>query len=199
MTPEELFETGLKEGWAEKTLYKLYKNPKSLAKRKGLDTEDLLQYALTGLWIAATTYDESKNTSFKTHAINNIRWHLTERVKRECNPFKLNANTKYDWDKMHKIVYMDKPMELSGSEVTLHDLVSSDTDVEGTAISDVVESEILSKASPEQLEILRLYIEEDKSYKEIGELYDRTGANMSAKVRRLRDKLKHYKEEIKHG
>jgi DNA-directed RNA polymerase specialized sigma subunit len=49
-TPEELFEDN--QNLVKNTIYKLLKNPVSIAKNKNLDFEDLMQIGTIGLWMA---------------------------------------------------------------------------------------------------------------------------------------------------
>jgi RNA polymerase sigma factor (sigma-70 family) len=185
------------EHLAEETVYKVFPKPKLTAHRKGLDLEDLIQYAKTGLWIACTSYDDTKGTKFVTHAINHMRWHLMDRVKRECNPMKLSAREKYVFSEMYKIDSLDKDIATYEGPTTLHDLLASDTDVEGSAVDGVVLADMLGVAVTEQeRRILELRLQ-DVQYSEIGKMYGCTRGNIQAKVKKLRERILAYREREK--
>lgn len=194
---EMLFKKHMK--LARITLYKVFPKPRSTARRKGLDIEDMYQYAYTGLWKACISYDPEKGTSFRTHAINHIRWHLIEKAKREGNPFKFDANKDIDFDDLPRVNSMDKCVNLGSVEANcLHDLVGSSIVVEGDAVDDLFMQELFSFAKTEdEIQIIKLRMEKDLTYKEIGEQYygGQTGENMRARIRKLKDKMqKHIKE-----
>lgn len=192
---DKLFEENMP--LARRTLYKIFPNPKLVARKKGLDLKDLEQYAYTGLWKACLSYDSSKGTSFRTHAINNIRWHLIEKAKREGNPLKLEANKEYKKEEIPKVCSLDKKVKCFEGITTLHELIPSKMNVEKTALSNLVVSEFLDLAeSSGEAAIVKLKME-DLTYDEIGErMGGYTGQEMRLKIRKLKQKMKEYKQEL---
>jgi RNA polymerase sigma factor (sigma-70 family) len=192
MNPEELF---LKHKHiARETLFRMYPDPKGIARKYNIEFADLLQYSLEGLWKAALKYDSSK-CKFTTYAINYIKWNLVEKLNRECSLFKINPNN-HDWDNMYEIISMDTEMtDIDGRKFTQHDILPSDVDVEIDAISDLSKDYILHNLNDKQKEILKLQ-EQGMSYKQIGDMWNCTGANVKAKIYNARKQLKNYSEVI---
>lgn len=194
MNPMDLY---LKyEHISKETLYKVYKNPRLTAKQYRIDYEDLLQYAKTGLWIAATTYNPEKS-KFITHAINHIKWHVNTKLIRECNVFKVNPNSSEWKDNMYKVVSMDAQLDTISDEEykEYHDIVASDSDVVNDVESNIASEHILNALDDKQIEILKLR-DKGMSYREIGELWNMTGANVKAKIYKARKQLENIYGEV---
>lgn len=195
MSEEEL-ETLFKQHMklARLTVHKVFPKPKYTAKRKGLELEDMYQYAYTGLWKACISYNPDKGTSFRTHAINHIRWHLIEKAKREGNPMKYDANKDIKFEDMPRISSMEKQITSMEGLVTLHDVTPSSVVVEGSAIDELFIQELLNSATEEELKIIWLRVEKELTYKEIGEKYynGQTGENTRAKLRNLKSQMKRH-------
>lgn len=180
------------------TLYRVFPKPNRTARRKGLDLEDLMQYGYTGLWKACITYDPTKGAAFQTHAINHIRWHLIDRVKRECNPMKLQINVKYVFSDMYKIVSFDRVMEdLFEGEVTLHDIQADErVDVFGETIDSLTAQELMNvMESEDDLIILKMRAKKIP-FPEIGKLFGCTGQNIQHKFKKIKARLNEYRQTL---
>lgn len=191
---ETLFKKHMK--LARVTVYKVFPKPKYTARRKGLDLEDIYQYAYTGLWKACISYDPAKGTSFRTHAINHIRWHLIEKAKREGNPLKYDANKEIKFEDMPRINSLDKTVShiknggRHGTDVTLHDIYPSHVNLEWEALDNLTVSNLLGLAvTSDEVEVIKLRMKE-LTYDEIGQRYGCTGENVRAKIRKLKSRMK---------
>ena len=191
MTPEELYESH--EYLIKKTLYKTYKFPRELCRKNQIEYEDLLQYARTGLWKAAITYDSTKG-KFITYAINNIKWHVTERLQRECPVMKLNSDIKYDEEYMYGIVSMDEELELKDSAVSLHEVIPSDVNIEQTVIDNNVAKKALSRLNKRELNVLSMK-SEGMANQKIGDFYGMTRENVRLILLSAKRKIDLYMNE----
>jgi RNA polymerase sigma factor (sigma-70 family) len=186
---------------AEMTLYKVFPKPRATARRKGLDVEDLMQYAYTGLWKACISFDPDKKVKFRTHAINHIRWHLIEKAKREGNPLKLDANKKYNFSELHKIVSFDRVLEdLFEGAVTLHDIHPADVDVEYDVLDEMRVVELLNVADNEVERAVVSLRAQEVSYVEIAKRFGSSSQNMQAKMRKMKDRIAKFRNsEVSYG
>jgi RNA polymerase sigma factor (sigma-70 family) len=73
MNKEQLFEEHMH--LVRKTIYKMFPASRQIAARHRMELDDLLQYGYEGLWKACVNYKKGKS-SFRTYAINYIRWHV---------------------------------------------------------------------------------------------------------------------------
>lgn len=176
---------------AKETLFRMYKHPKSIAKKHRLEFDDLLQYAKTAVWIAATKYNPEKKCKFSSFAISYVRWHVTEKINRECCLFKVNSN-KHDWSNMYEVVSMDD----KGDEThSLHELVGSETDVETNAIGNLGEKVLLSKLTDRQIHIIKMQ-EKGMSLRQIGKELGMTGENVRYYLKKAKKQLESYSEVV---
>lgn len=187
MSPEELYAEY--EHLVKETLYKSYKIPYAIAKEHNIDFEDLSQYGRTGLWKACITYESAKS-GFKTHAINNIKWHINERLKRECSIFKLHANKKYNKDEMLKVTFMESEVRLgSGEDVsTYHDILPSDSDTFEEAYNSMQSTNIFNLLDEKEKAIVLMKMK-DASNREIGKQIGVTGVQISNYMKKIRAKV----------
>lgn len=188
MTPEELFESH--KHLAKETLYKAYKLPRQLARKNQIEFEDLLQYAYTGLWKAAISFQPSK-CKFPTHAINHIKWHLNERLRRECPVMKLSANVKYDENEMYRIISIDKEFVTKDSKVSLHDSISSNVNVEELAIGEYITEKVLTLLNERELKMFNMRLE-GMTNQQIGDIYGMTRANVRVILLKAKVKIDRY-------
>lgn len=193
MDAYELYEKH--EHIAKETLFRMFTHPKGIARKHKIEFADLLQYARLGLWIAATTYDQSK-AKFITHAINHIKWKVTTSLERECMPMKVNPNNRVWVDNMYTFISIEENINASDSYdvKTYHDIIASDLDTVEEAFDNIYSSRITDNLDETQLEILRLK-EEGLSYDKIGDLWNMTGANVQAKIYKARKKVRECLEE----
>lgn len=84
----------------------------------GLEQDELEQFGLIGLVKACKTYDESKNTAFRSHAINHIIWSITTMGRQNS----LNSANTETYDLLDKTSF-DMEIEGADGEVnTLYDV-----------------------------------------------------------------------------
>lgn len=91
---------------------------------------------------------------------------------------------------MYKVVSMDAQLDTISEEEykEYHDIVASDVDIVKEAESNIASESILSNLDDKQIEILRLR-DKGMSYREIGEMWNMTGANVKAKIYKARKQL----------
>ena len=188
MTPEELYESHTY--LVKQTLYRAYRHPKELARRNQIEYDDLLQYAHTGLWKAAITYNSTK-CKFPTHAINSIKWHVNERLKRECPIMKLSANVKYDETDMYRIISMDKEVSTSDSIVSMHEVISSDVNVEELAIGEYLTEKLFTLLNERELKMFNMRLE-GMTNQQIGDEFGMTRANVRVILLKAKRKIEEY-------
>lgn len=99
------------------TVHKRFGDP-SYMKAHGLSRDDLIQYGRIGLFNACKTYDKTKRTSFRSHAINNIVWFIQDEAKRDS----LN-NINNSSNELLEKTSMDVPISDDLGEVNLHDII----------------------------------------------------------------------------
>jgi RNA polymerase sigma factor (sigma-70 family) len=193
-SPEELYNQY--QHIAKETLFRMFPDIKGICRKHRIEFDDLLQYARTGLWKGCLSYQPNKS-KFITHAINNIRWHVVERLRRETSMIKYNCNQDYDTSEIYGIVSMD--VEINDSDnnhYTYHDVVADETI--GTlenAIGDIEGDYILSRLTDKQRKVVELKIKGLNS-NEIGRLLNMTGANARAHFNMSKNRLVKYQLEV---
>jgi RNA polymerase sigma factor (sigma-70 family) len=189
LNPEELYFKY--EYLAKATLYHMFPSPMSIAKKHRLEFDDLLQYAKTGIWLAVTKYNPEKNCKFSSYCISYVRWHVTERLNRECCIFKVNSNT-HDWNNMYEVISIDDKSDESHS---LHEIIASDNKVEENVLGRIGEELLLSKLTERQIHIIRMQ-EKGLSLRKIGKELGMTGENVRYHLKKAQKQLKDYSEVV---
>lgn len=171
MRAEELFEKY--QHLAPATLYKVFYNPKSIAYKKGLDEEDLLQYCYIGLWKACREYNPSKNVKFNTFAINNIRWNLMSSLKQEGSFDKAYKQTRKlsDEENTAKFLYLDSDVGEGEDVNTFHDVCASDANVEKEVEENFLLKGVSEHLTHRQKQALEMRLE-NYTLEEIGEKFN---------------------------
>ncbi|MFS1518646.1 sigma-70 family RNA polymerase sigma factor [Bacillus sp. SCS-151] len=179
---------------AIQTLFKMFgNNPKGIAKKNGLDYDDLVQFAYTGLWKGCISYDENK-TKFITHAINNIRWNVLTRLRYESNIVS-NKNQPLSEENTVKYYYLDKPVD--GEEGgTCHDIVGFNDNIEEKVSSRIYSIKILSYLTDKQKKAVHFKAQGYDNAK-IGEMMGTTRENVRVLLLRAKERLERtYNETI---
>lgn len=190
MTPDELYEQY--EHLANETMYRMFKNNiRSVCKRHSIDKEDLFQYAKTGLWKGCLSFDTSRKVKFTTHAINNIKWHVLERLGRETSLIKLEHNKKYTSKDLYKIVSLDFPLEYDIE--TFHSIVASDYNINEHTEGNLYIDNVLNRLEGFEKEVLKCKLR-GKTFEQIGNMNNMTGENVRRYMRRIRMKFKYFRE-----
>lgn len=185
MSPEELFEQY--KYLAKKTIYKMYIDPRSIAKSNRIEYDDLLQYSYCGLWKACLNYKESES-KFSTFAINHIRWHVTMRLKRDCNIMKVHQREKFEDDNRYEIVDIDAVPE--GEDVSsFHEIIPSDANTEGDALSILLQRLVEAIAPERTIEILKRKLN-GESNQSIANTYGLTREAVRMDLVRLKNQLR---------
>lgn len=126
MNSEELFEKY--QHLAKITVKKLYPETDTYARSKGMQKEDLLQFALIGLWTGCQSYCENKpNTSLKSHLIRNIKWNLFRSVQNEASRFQYYKSKNVEGNKVN-IISLNSKINNNDldTETTFEEITSSD-------------------------------------------------------------------------
>lgn len=192
MTPEEkLFDEN--KHIAKETLYRMFIDIKGITRQHNIEFDDLLQYSYTGLWIGVLKFNPQKS-KLKTHLINHVRWHVLERLHRECNIMKLHSNEKRENINMYKFISMDESMDDEDDGNIYHELIPSDTDSESESISNIVSKYIWNTLSDREREIIE-HKEKGFNNREIGDKFNLTRSMIGHVVRELRKKLNNLEVE----
>lgn len=127
-----------------------------MARKHSIEYEDLLQYALTGLWIACTSHNSSKS-SFETHAINNIRWSVFDGLNRDCSTIKYDVNNLPPKEDMYLIDSIDTSIRgEEGEDMSQHETIPTDEDVEERVLNRLRSIESLQALSNREKIIIHM-------------------------------------------
>jgi RNA polymerase sigma factor (sigma-70 family) len=163
----------------------MFPNPYGIARKHRIEIEDLFQYAACGLWKGILSY-KSNRGQIKTHLINNIRWHVNERLNRETSMIKYNPNRKCD---KYRLISMDVEInDTAKDHNTYHDIVASDVDVELHAISDIKVENILSEFNDKDRKVIELRIK-DLSPTQIAKIMNTSPSNIRMKIYKIKSLL----------
>lgn len=183
--PNQIFETY--KYLSEATIYKMFPNPIGIAQKHRIELSDLLQYAACGLWKGCLSYNPNKGTHVTTHLINNIRWHVNERLNRETSMIKYNPNSPFD---PYILISMDA--EINDTEKdhnTYHDVIASDDiDVLENVIGDIEVKHILSQFNDKDRKVIELKIK-DKTPNEISKITGTSASNVRMKLCKIKSQL----------
>jgi RNA polymerase sigma factor (sigma-70 family) len=187
MSPEDYFYKY--QHIAKETVYKIFNNPKGICDQHRIEMADLFQYAATGLWKACITYDETKGTKFLTHAINHVKWHVNERLKRETSIIRYAINRDYEPNEIYGIMSIDaEHSDDSEGKNTYHDIIPSDYDLLENVIGGIEGEQLFSQLTEKQKKIVRL-LEKGLSSGEIGKMWGTTPQNVRAYIYNARKRL----------
>jgi RNA polymerase sigma factor (sigma-70 family) len=192
-SPEEMFNEYMYLG--KVTIFKMFPDPYGICKQHKIDIADLKQYAYESIWKACLNYNPNKGTNIKTHLINNIRWFIHERLKRETTLIKYDSN-KFNTIEKFGLLSMDVEItDDSYDHNTYHDVIASDTNVETDAIGNLGGDYVLSKLNDKQRKVVEMKTKGLNS-NEIGKLLNMTGANVRAHFKNSKLKLAKYQLEV---
>jgi RNA polymerase sigma factor (sigma-70 family) len=192
LTPEELFEKH--KHYAERTLYRMYYNPKGIAQQHRVEFSDLLQFAYMGLWKACLSYDSTKG-KFMTHAIMNIKWNVNNGLTRHCQIIRYAINRKIENKDKFRLMSADEKVGNDGEGHVYHDIMPSEYECD---FADEIVRKLDSKefikalysvASDKEREIIDYKLKGLSSPK-IGEAMNLTGSRVRILWGRLLRKLK---------
>ena len=138
----------------------------------GGDSEDLLQEGMLGLLKAVNTYDESKNTTFKTFAYT-------------CVSSSIKTAVRFDSKKSNKALNES----VSLAEVYFVETENLEDSIIEKVGSEEIEQKIKALLSALEYEIFKLWIV-GHSYEEIGSFTNKTGKAVDNAIQRIKSKLK---------
>jgi RNA polymerase sigma factor (sigma-70 family) len=187
MSPEELYEQY--QHLAKETIYRMYNNPHGICRKHNIEMDDLLQYARTGLWKACLNHNPEK-AKFVTHAINNIKWHLNERLNRETSLIHYAVNRDFAANEKYELISMDYDlMEDEEGSKSYHEIIPSDgIPVLDNVIGDIEGNYMLSQLTYKQREAVELKLKGLNS-NEIARILSMTGANVRHHLKLTKKKL----------
>jgi RNA polymerase sigma factor (sigma-70 family) len=186
-TPEELYEKY--EHLAKETVYRMFDNPTNIAAKNRIQLDDILQFAKTGLWIACTNFDSNK-AKFKTHAINNIKWEVQTRLRRDTQFIRYTANEVPDKSITYKLVSTEEKVTVSDrdSSFTYHEYIPSEYNLLDEVEGNFALENILSVCNERDKQII-LHRLNDKSSDEIGEMFGITGSRVRSIWKQIKKRL----------
>lgn len=179
---------------APTTLYRMLGQPYNVAKSKGLDYDDLLQYAHEGLWQACVTYNE-KYSNFETHSINRIRWAVKNGLNRESNTFKFDVNNMPSKEEMYNLVGYDSPLKNDEEGLTVSETISVGFDLENEATGNFTVNEVLNTLNNREKTIV-LYKLDGHTDGYIANKFNTAPQSINRTLRNIKNKIKKYKGEL---
>ncbi|MBL4951113.1 sigma-70 family RNA polymerase sigma factor [Neobacillus sp. YIM B02564] len=195
MTPEDYFNKY--QYLVDKTIYRMFIDPYGVCRQHRMEMDDLKQYGLEGLFKGCLSYKINKGTHITTHLINNIRWNICEKLKRE-GFIKYDSN-KYNSIEKFNLLSIDNNVPNDKNEPTLdtyHDLIPcKNVHVEEEAISEIKINKLLSELTKKQIEFIKLKAQ-GYSSGDIGKMYKCTASNVKWHLYQVKNKLKHLREVI---
>jgi RNA polymerase sigma factor (sigma-70 family) len=178
---------------AEATVCKMFGDYKYIARKNGLEPEDLHQYAREALWESAKQFDQTKgNRIFKNFAITNIRWALTERLRRDCKKFSFrgtNINPRDVVDKLNIVSLDSKPKDAEDENCTYYDVVSNNQNTESDVYANLLEQKMIELFPVRTVEFIKLKLK-GKTIYEIGKMYGISHQAVDQNIRQHAKKLK---------
>lgn len=195
MHPEELFNKH--EYWARITIHRMFPEPNTYAMSKGLQIDDLYQFARIGLWNGCKSFDETKgNGTFRGHAIRNIKWYVLRAIQIQNSKFQYYKSRPNDDENRVNVLSINAKLNwVDSDELTYEDVLSSDniynfesTNPEAELFSSFGEQEILRVLKPKDKELVQMRVD-GLTYQEIANYYCTSRQNIQAKLKRIQRKL----------
>lgn len=170
------------------TINKVYNNKKFL-ELHGILEEELYQSGLIGFYKACASYDKSKNTNFKTHAINHIKWNINVESKRDS----LGKAYKWTYDLADR-VSLDAEMGFNDDvTTTLYDIIGFEDEaylnIEANDRVDELVDSIRRTVSPNASKIVRLKLE-GRTNQQVADILGVSHQTVSAQLRKYKGAIK---------
>lgn len=176
------------------TLYRLLGQPHQVALSNRLEIQDLIQYGNMGLWRACTTYDK-KQSSFKSHAINHIRWSIMNGLNRS-GLIKYDVNNMPSDDNKFDLISFDSPItNNSDDDLNYYDITPDSYDINKDTYNRLLLNEILPKLSERERKIVVLK-SQDKTDREIAEQFGVTPQAINKTIKNIQKRFQNIKEEV---
>lgn len=165
------------------TIKRRFNNPE-FHETHGLSPDEIKQFGLLGLVKACKTYDESKNTAFRSFAISNIIWSINTLSRQNS----LNVVDYQSFDLLDK-TSLDRELPINDSVAeTLYDVIESEEE----GYEEVEYNDILStvlKALPKHVADVVQLRAEGYTYEEIGEKFGVTQQAIRQRLMGRRDEI----------
>jgi RNA polymerase sigma factor (sigma-70 family) len=173
----------------------MFLDPKGICRQHRIEMSDLNQYALEGLWKGCLSFDPSK-AQIKTHLINNVRWFVSMKLKREVSLIKYDSN-KYNSIDKFGLVSMDGELNQNSDNEfsSYHDVIPSDIDIEKDAFGNLGKEYILSQLTDKQRRVVELKAKGLNSG-DISRMLNMTAANAREHLNKSKKRLTSYSEVI---
>jgi RNA polymerase sigma factor (sigma-70 family) len=193
MSPYDIFDEY--QHLAKVTILRMFPDPKGICRQHKIEMSDLQQYALEGLWKGCLSFVPNKS-QIKTHLINNVRWFVAMKLKREVSLIKYDSN-KYNSIDKFGLVSMDGELNQNSDNEfsSYHDVIPSDINVEIDALSDIEQNYILSKLTDKQRRVVELKAKGLNSG-DISRTLNMTAANAREHLNKAKLRLTSYSEVI---
>jgi RNA polymerase sigma factor (sigma-70 family) len=191
MNPYDIFDEY--QHLAKVTILRMFPDPKGICRQHRIEMSDLQQYALEGLWKGCLSFNPNK-AQIKTHLINNVRWFVSMKLKREVSLIKYDSN-KYNSIDKFGLVSMDGELNQNSDNEfsSYHDVIPSDINVEIDALSDIEQNYILSKLTDKQRKVVELKANGLNSG-DISRMLNMTAANAREHLNKSKKRLTSYSE-----
>jgi RNA polymerase sigma factor (sigma-70 family) len=179
------------------TVHKMYANPRSYAKSKGLEFDDLMQYGRYGLLDACRTWEQKQLGTFKNFAIRNIRWSIMKSVPREdATPhlYKYNGTTTRN-PKDQRVNVLSMSYQPFGEEddSTLYDVIANNEEsIESQVLSELESNELFNILKPHEKEMVRMKMM-NMNNAEIGKHYGISRQAINVKFKQMQGKINRHR------
>lgn len=169
------------------TIRKNFNNPKFL-ELHGITRDEIKQSGRIGLHKACETYDESKGSSFKTYAIDLIKWTISDEGKRDS----LGRSTKWTFELANKVSF-DKDLDHSDEVIiNLYDIVGEEdqgfSEIEEDDHINFLLKRIEKKTSERVWQIVQLKLE-GYTNEQAADVLGVTHQNVSALLRKYKGQI----------
>lgn len=158
-------------------LYRYTTTVKQLARKfylVGGETEDLIQEGMMALFKAVSTFDDSKNASFKTYATNCVRCNILDTIKRDSTQ-------------------KNRPLNDGAPIETAIDFSAPEDDplvaLLGKEAVDIINGKIAAVLSDDERKLFNDYLE-GLSYAEIGERHGLSVKKIDNSLQKIKRNLK---------
>jgi RNA polymerase sigma factor (sigma-70 family) len=179
------------------TLHKMFANPSSYAKSKGLELDDLIQYGRYGLLDACRSWEQKQLGSFRNFAIRNIRWSISKSVPREDSTphlYRYNGTTNRN-PKDQRINVLSMSYQPFGEEddSTLYDIIANnDESIESQVVSELENNELFNILKPHEKEMVQMKLK-GMIEKEIATYYGVSRQCINMKFKQIQKKINKYR------
>lgn len=200
LTTEELFEKY--QHLAVTSVHRTFKTPSAFAKSRGLEYDDLIQYAYLGLLKGIKTYCpiKHKNLNYKNFLIRNIRWAIFRNLYMEgVNYLRFKTKEATDDNTVSVMSMSVNPYGDIGNK-TYYDVISHDNidsystrfpDPEKATISKLTAERMYDKIAQKDKYLINERLKEN-TYQEIADKVGTSKQNIGMKMKTIQAKYRDY-------